>query len=100
MSAGSACLCEPATDSTVLFQQAIDVVSELTALAQQPLDVSSRFSDAFDLVHELPLTKVQQHSVVRGLRIARKLQAYREFGAARHELDIVRRSLTRCQLEQ
>ncbi len=82
-----------------LFETSIGIVSQLIALAQQPLDISRHFLTALDLVGQLPLTETQRSSVVRGLRKAERMQTHQEFGAARHELGLVRRNLIRQQEE-
>lgn len=81
------------------FDYAIGFLSRLIPLAQQPLDVSEHFSLARDLMRELPLTECQRLTVVRVIRRAEAMQKHQEFGAARHELGLVRRNLIREQHE-
>lgn len=79
------------------FAGVIAAVSRLTSLCQQPADVSQQFQLTEELILELPLSDAENSAAARRLSTARQLQNYREFGAARHELCLLRRCLIRSQ---
>ncbi len=79
------------------FAGAIAFVARLTSLCQQPAAISEHFQTAEEMVLDLPLSELESSVAVRRLGTARKLQSYREFGAARHELCLLRRCLIRTQ---